>query len=102
MNSDDLMAVSRSSSLRQHRYAQKVGSRRRTFHHSLLEHSAEQHCAIALRRGGLPRISLSCRGCCLSPKGFGMNDHIDEWIEGLLAELKAFSISPQEPGKPAH
>jgi hypothetical protein len=31
-----------------------------------------------------------------------MNDHIDEWIEGLLAELKAFSISPQEPGKPAH
>jgi hypothetical protein len=55
------MAVSRSSSLRQHRYGQKVGLRGRTFHHSLLEHSAEQHCAIALRRGGLPRILPSCR-----------------------------------------
>jgi hypothetical protein len=31
-----------------------------------------------------------------------MNDRIDEWIEGLLAELKAFSILPREPGKPAH
>ena len=31
-----------------------------------------------------------------------MNDRIDEWIEGLLAELKAFSISPREPGRPAH
>jgi hypothetical protein len=31
-----------------------------------------------------------------------MNDSIDEWIERLLAELKAFSISPREPGKPAH
>jgi hypothetical protein len=31
-----------------------------------------------------------------------MNDRINEWIEGLIAELKAFSISPQEPGKPAH
>ncbi len=31
-----------------------------------------------------------------------MSDHVDEWIESLLAELKAFSAAPQEPGKPAH
>ena len=31
-----------------------------------------------------------------------MNDRIDEWIEGLLTELKAFSILPREPGKPTH
>jgi hypothetical protein len=31
-----------------------------------------------------------------------MSAGIDEWIERLLAELKAFSITPQEAGKPAH
>ncbi len=31
-----------------------------------------------------------------------MNDRIDEWIEGLLAELKAFSAAPREKDEPAH
>ena len=57
--------------------------------------SAKTSTAVSANVAKLPDLLRKWLDC-------KMNNRIDEWIEGLLTELKAFSILPREPGKPAH